>query len=222
VHPTVHLGLGPAAGVVRRLLAAVAVGAACLLPFGVPAASGTAESAGAGQATHLHGHHVAPEELGAARAATARFHRLSVAEDAGYARLPAPAPLHECIDEDVDLHDRDGKPAMGIHWVNGSLLDGTVDARTPEVLVYEPSRNGKLHLVALEYVVFESAWGAPGTRPAPRLFGEDFMYVASPNRYGLPAFYALHAWVWKANPAGALAPMNPRVSCRWAGAVDAS
>lgn len=37
-------------------------------------------------------------------------------------------PLHECIDKDVDLDDRDGKPAMGIHRVNGALLDGTIDA----------------------------------------------------------------------------------------------
>ena len=33
-------------------------------------------------------------------------------------------------------------PAMGIHWVNGGLLDGTVSARSPEVLVYEPRADG--------------------------------------------------------------------------------
>ena len=134
---------------------------------------------------------------------------MSTAEAAGYARLPAPAPLHECIDTDVDLDDRDGKPAMGIHWVNGALLDGTVDVRKPEVLVYEPKRNGKLQLVALEYVVFEADWGAHGTRPAPKLFGQEFMYVAAPNRYDLPAFYALHAWVWKNNPDGVLEADEP-------------
>jgi hypothetical protein len=34
-----------------------------------------------------------------------------------------------------------------------------------------------------------------------------------PNRYGLPPFYSLHAWIWKPNPSGILTPWNPRVSC---------
>lgn len=207
----------------RRLAAAVAAGVACLLPVGVGAASGSAAPHDAADhEDHGHGSHGQVHGLSAARAATAQFRRVAAAEKAGYARLPAPAPLHECIDEDVDLHDRDGKPAMGIHWVNGALLDGTVDVRKPEVLVYEPRRDGSLDLVALEYVVFEADWGAPGTRPAPRLFGQKFMYVPAPNRYDLPAFYALHAWVWKSNPDGVLEAMNPRVSCRYAAKVDGS
>ena len=158
----------------------------------------------------------ARRELAAARRATARFHRLSRAEAAGYARLPAGAPLHECIDEDVDLDDTDGIPAMGIHWVNGALLDGTVSARSPEVLVYEPQADGSLDLVALEYVVFESDWA--GATP-PTLFGRPFHHVDAPNRYDLPAFYALHAWVWERNPAGLFENFNPRVSCANAAAV---
>jgi hypothetical protein len=34
-----------------------------------------------------------------------------------------------------------------------------------------------------------------------------------PNRYGLPPFYALHAWIWQPNPSGKFEPWNPRVSC---------
>jgi hypothetical protein len=173
------------------------------------------DAVGDDHASHTHGHQHF-RGLATARSATAPFHRVANAEEAGYARLAAPAPLHECIDADVDLDDQDGKPAMGIHWVNGSLLDATVDVRHPEVLVYEPKRNGTLELVALEYVVFEADWGAKGIRPAPQLFGQEFMYVAAPNRYDLPAFYALHAWVWKDNPDGVLAAMNPWASCRYA------
>jgi hypothetical protein len=29
----------------------------------------------------------------------------------------------------------------------------------------------------------------------------------------VPAFYSLHAWVWKRNPAGTFAMFNPRVTC---------
>ena len=214
-----------ALGVATLLPAVSTVAGATTLASGAESGSGSdgssraASSAPVGDDHASLGHHHGHGSWGglvAARKATAKFARVSTAEAAGYARLPAPAPLHECIDADVDLDDRDGKPAMGIHWVNGGLLDGTVDVRKPEVLVYEPQRNGKLRLVALEYVVFEADWGTHGTRPAPKLFGQEFMYVAAPNRYDLPAFYALHAWVWKNNPDGVLEPMNPWVSCRWA------
>jgi hypothetical protein len=40
-----------------------------------------------------------------------------------------------------------------------------------------------------------------------------FMEILAPNRYEIPAFYALHAWVWQDNPAGTFAPFNPDVSC---------
>lgn len=30
---------------------------------------------------------------------------------------------------------------------------------------------------------------------------------------GQPIHYDLHAWAWKANPAGTFAQWNPRVSC---------
>ena len=86
---------------------------------------------------------------------------------------------------------------MGFHMINGSLLDGAVDAAQPEALVYAPDKKGKLRLVALEYVVFAEAW--TGEDP-PSLFGEDFMFTAAPNRYEIPAFWALHAWIWQGNP----------------------
>ena len=33
------------------------------------------------------------------------------------------------------------------------------------------------------------------------------------ERFGLPAFYELHVWAWKANPSGTFADWNPTVSC---------
>ena len=106
--------------------------------------------------------------------------------------------------------EQPGEGGMGIHMVNASLLDGTIDPRHPEVLVYEPRADGRLRLVAVEYVVFEADW--KGSSP-PALYGTEFDYADETNRYGLPPFYALHSWVWKQNPSGLLHAWNPRVDC---------
>jgi hypothetical protein len=37
--------------------------------------------------------------------------------------------------------------------------------------------------------------------------------VDAPNRDGIPAFYELHVWAWKANPTGAHQDWNPKVLC---------
>ena len=106
---------------------------------------------------------------------------------------------------------------MGIHYVNGALVgDDRVNAATPELVVYEPEKNGRLRLVAAEYVVFQDAWDATHTS-APELFGQEFELVDAGNRYGLPPFYELHAWLWKHNPSGFFEDWNPRVSCAAAG-----
>jgi hypothetical protein len=101
---------------------------------------------------------------------------------------------------------------MGVHYLNPALLDDSIDATSPEALVYGPGPNSQLRLVALEYLVFQAAWDATHGAP-PSLFGEQFMLTPSPNRYGIPAFYALHAWIWNPNPSGMFSPWNPRVSC---------
>jgi hypothetical protein len=141
-----------------------------------------------------------------AKPATARFHDLDKAEAAGYARFPDAAGV-ACIDSP-------GVGAMGVHYVNGSLVgDAVLDPARPEALVYEPKRGGGLRLVALEYIVFKDVWEAAGHRDPPSMFGRQFDFTDSPNRYEIPPFYALHAWIWKPNPSGILTPWNPRVSC---------
>ena len=142
-----------------------------------------------------------------AAVATARFHSTVQASRAGYGGFPAGVPLHECISS------FDNSGAMGFHWLNGGNLTTDLDPTKPQVLVYEPDRGGKLHLVALEFVVFKADWIAAHGDTTPSLFGEDFMDSGFPNRYDLPEFYALHAWLWKSNPSGLFAPFNPNVSC---------
>ena len=102
---------------------------------------------------------------------------------------------------------------MGVHYSNFALFDGEVDVQHPEVLVYEP-RNGRLHLVAAEYVTPAGAWD-PHHDPfeKPELMGHLFHFAPGPNRYGPDAFYELHVWAWKNNPSGTFADWNPQVSC---------
>lgn len=102
--------------------------------------------------------------------------------------------------------------AMGIHYANGALVgDGELDARHPEILVYE-LRKGRLRLLGVEFVVIAEQWHASNPGP-PVLMGQHFHYVGSPNRYGTPPFYELHVWAWKDNPHGMFVDWNPTVSC---------
>ncbi len=82
----------------------------------------------------------------------------------------------------------------------------------PEALVYAPNAAGQLKLAALEYVVIKDAWDATHAS-RPSLFGRSFDLTPFPNRFGLPAFYSLDAWVWEPNSDGLLEPWNPRVHC---------
>lgn len=139
------------------------------------------------------------------RKATAPFHILDDALAAGYAQFLG------CVGEP-------GEGAMGTHFVNGELIgDTVVDALRPEALMFEPGPNGRMRLVGVEYIVFQDAWDAENASP-PSLFGEHFHLVGSPNRYGVPAFYALHAWIWQHNPHGMFEDWNPRVVCE--GAIE--
>jgi hypothetical protein len=140
-------------------------------------------------------------DLAAVRAGTARFHDFAVAEAAGY------GALHTCTDENSGLG------AMGQHYVRGDLVgDLEFDLAQPEVLVYEPTANGRQRLVAVEFVVFAEPWDAVNDDP-PTLFGRDLALVPAPNRYGVPTFYQIHVWLWKSNPAGIFSDWNERVSC---------
>ena len=99
--------------------------------------------------------------------------------------------------------------AMGVHFVNFSLVDGDLNVETPEALVYE-RKNGALRLVAVEYIVPVAAWKK--SLP-PTLEGQSFQLVDFPNRFGIDAFYELHVWAWRDNPNGAFVDWNPHVSC---------
>jgi hypothetical protein len=159
----------------------------------------------------LAGYAIASSDRSAAAQAassTARFHDLATAQAAGYGVHVAELSGATCIANGAD-------GAMGDHFVNLALLldGGAIDAAAPEAVVYERRNDGTFKLVAIEYIAFKADWDAAGNAAPPALFGRTFDLVGAPNRYGLPDFYALHAWIWKPNPSGLLNAWNPRVSC---------
>ena len=101
--------------------------------------------------------------------------------------------------------------AMGIHYVNPNLLNGTVDATQPQALIYEPS-NGKMTLVGVEFIADAATWLKNNSAP-PVLEGQTFLFVDAPNRFNIPAFFELHVWAWRNNPQGSYVDWNDFVSC---------
>src|SRR5687768_11680326 len=99
-------------------------------------------------------------ELDAVRAATARFQSVDAALQARYESF-------------MDCFDNPGVGAMGYHYVNGGLMDLTVEALAPEAMVYEADANGQLQFVAVEYIVPAKEWDAQN-RELPTLFGQRF------------------------------------------------
>jgi hypothetical protein len=184
------------------------VAALCL----VPALTGPSAAAATPVAAHQHAAHSAstdrPSALQVARmrAATATFHNIANAEDAGYGLLHDVAGL-TCI-------AMPGEGGMGVHFVKGPLVaDPGLDIRHPEALVYAPDRDGTPRLAALEFIVDKAAWDAHHSKP-PRLFdARSFDLTPAPNRFGLDPFYSQHVWIWKNNPAGVLSMWNPLVHC---------
>lgn len=102
--------------------------------------------------------------------------------------------------------------AMGIHYVNGALLNGTLDPAHPQALIYEPT-DGKLRLVGVEFIVDQATWDAAHAGVPPILEGQSLQFVGAPNRFGIPAFYELHVWAWRDNPLGAYVDWNTKVTC---------
>jgi opacity protein-like surface antigen len=151
----------------------------------------------------------APNDAALARQGTAGYHDSSViTNDSNWFQLFDLQGI-TCIDDPAG--------AMGIHFVNGARVgDPTENAAEPEAVIYEPTKNGRLRLVAVEYVVTKQAWEGAGNTGRPHLFGQDFEFVPAGNRYGLPDFYELHAWIWRHNPSGMNEDWNPLVTCAYA------
>jgi hypothetical protein len=132
------------------------------------------------------------KDLAALRQATAAFHEIDVAGHAGWG-----AQITDCMTSALG--------GMGFHFGNTKLFDGSVRVDEPELLLYEPEQNGRMRLVAVEYIIPYAAHAR--TDAPPELFGQQFKQVDAFQLWGL------HAWVWKDNPSGMFADWNPNVTC---------
>ena len=127
------------------------------------------------------------------REATNKYHDLAAAEAAGY-----PTAMPKCIADST-------MGGMGHHMIDRKLFDEKLEIERPEMLLYAPAGEGKIELVAVEYVVPFRAVAA--TEKAPRLFGQEFKPYPQFN------YWALHVWAWRRNSAGLFADWNPAVKC---------
>ena len=127
----------------------------------------------------------------AVRAATARFNSTTLAAKAGY------------VEEDICVA-APGLGGMGYHWPNPSLVDGVFEPTKPEVMLYAPDKQGRLKLVAVEYLVVNTG------QTRPTFNGQAFDVGGAP----LPVpHWTLHVWLYETNASGLFAPFNPGVAC---------
>lgn len=153
------------------------------------------------------------EQLTAARAATAQYHDQNKALQDGFISTFA------CV-------EAPGLGAMGVHYINPArMMDISVDASQPEVLLYIQQGDGTMRLVGLEYYAPVLSNGAPWfgganapppriDNPAPILFGRSFDGPMPGHEPGQPWHYDLHVWAWRNNPRGLFYPFNPKLSCQ--------
>jgi hypothetical protein len=144
------------------------------------------------------------------RRLVAPFHNFQTASDAGWS-----APITPCLVA-ADLPSQPGSGAMGLHYGNLAYIQdgGVVNLLQPELLLYEPEKNGKLRFVGVEYIV--PFTDRPASGPAPTLLGHAFSQVPEFQVWGL------HIWVGRHNQSGIFSPWNPKVDCENAAAQGAA
>ena len=129
------------------------------------------------------------------RRATVRYHDVEAAVADGFVPV-----VDEC-------EDRIDEGRVGIPYANfDRLLDGVIDPSKPDALLYEPTKNGRLQLVAAELAIPYPLWNSP---TPPALLGHRFQRE---DEFGV---FGLHIWVWRENPTGMFAIANPNVSCHF-------
>jgi hypothetical protein len=103
---------------------------------------------------------------------------------------------------------------MGIHYAYPELVaDGKLDISKPEILVYQPTRGGKLRLGAIEYFQADADQDLATDDDRPFLFGLPFDGPMLGHNPQMPIHYDLHVWLYRHNPAGMFAMWNPVVRC---------
>ena len=126
------------------------------------------------------------------RDATAPFHSVAKARDAGYT-------------QETDCVEKPPEGGMGYHFTKRQLRDATLEVARPEVLVYEKRADGSFKLNGVEYIVPVDAWKS--SEP-PSIMGQKM------KRFDRAGIWYLHVWIWEHSPSGIFADWNPRVKCK--------
>jgi hypothetical protein len=174
----------------RHLVLVGAIGA-ILFASGCEGPAALSPREDASLAISVHAHTARDGLLRSVRQATARFHSIDQALEAGY------LPDSHCVEVP-------GLGGMGYHWVNPGHIDPTFDPQQPEVLLYATGPGGNLRLVAIEYIVIDVGQDRP-------FFGDHPLDVG-----GTPVpvpHWSLHVWLFEENPDGIFSPFNPNVGC---------
>ena len=133
-------------------------------------------------------------QVAAVRAATTKYHNVNVAIADGY------LPTQLCVEGP--------EGGMGYHYYNPTLGgDLASDPLKPELLIYAPSGNGGVKLVAVEYFQANAGQGRPS------ILGQPFNGPMAGHEPSMPEHYDLHFWIWQPNSNGVFADWNPNVSC---------
>ena len=144
------------------------------------------------------------DAFAAARAATAQYHDITKAT--GFTELDDAAGI-ACIDNPAG--------GMGVHFVE--RLAAELGARPGAARGPGLRAAGRRVDEARGAGVRHPRLGLEGPRRAGAV-RQSFEYQpgpgeANPNRFGLPAFWELHLWVWNENPRGIFDDWNPKVTC---------
>ena len=148
----------------------------------------------------------ASEDLETVRALTSKYQDVNVALQDGF------TPDGPCTSSPAGV--------MGSHYTNRSRVDGLINLREPEQLLYLPE-NGRMRLIGVEYSVPALVNGQPhfGADPpvnpiaAPFLFGQRFDGPMPGHAPGQPWHYDKHIWMYAENPSGLFAQWNPTLRC---------
>jgi hypothetical protein len=179
------------------------------------------------------GHAAKDPSIAAVKAAAAKYRDVKVAIAEGY------TTDGKCTTAQM-LGFPVSQGAMGLHYVRKDLLGigppapgritgtGTyTNFLKPSMLVYEPRADGSLKLVAVENLVFQSAWRAAGHRQPPMFHGVPYVLLKDDpatkldEAHNYEPHYELHVWAFRHNPIGLFREFNPKVTCQYNKVPDA-
>lgn len=130
------------------------------------------------------------------REVTETYHDLDNAMADGWNTFLSP-----CVE-----HPEEG--GMGYHVARMEFIDGRINHKEPQILLYEPLEDGGMKFVGVEFIIpFDIH---PSDAEPPLILGEHYHQN---HQLGI---WALHVWTEKENPNGMFYDWNPNVSCQYA------